>query len=152
VNVYEQYYVYAYVDEYENIVYVGKGTASRAWYTRENKGSDRRCKRTPKADWYDEQLALGRLPGDWVRILSRGLSNEEALAMEKDLIKKYKPLLNIRSNPNVASHARKVTDEDLGKMRALRIAGHSWSTIGKATGYHAMTAWRAVNVGLGGSL
>jgi len=75
------YYVYAHVNE-DEIVYIGKGKYSRAWQ------SERRSK-----DHYE--FMINNLPYLHVEILINNILEEEALSIEKYLIKKYQPKFNV---------------------------------------------------------
>ena len=73
------YYVYYHVDPdtYE-IVYVGKGLHGRAWDVTRNRGGN-----IGHLDWMKSLTDKGYLPCDWVSIVRRGLSEQDAFALEK---------------------------------------------------------------------
>jgi hypothetical protein len=84
------YYVYQHKDPKTNeVVYVGMGSAGRAWDARNS--SNKRFKNTAHCNWIQEQLNAGYLPTDYTTVLCKGLTREEALKLEHRLVLRLKP-------------------------------------------------------------
>ena len=133
---YEQFYVYAYLEENNDIVYIGKGCKGRAWHMGYMKGDTQE-----RHDWKEEQVNNGRLPCDYVFIMARGLTHEDALILERELIQEHEPKFNKLNNP---SYSR--TDTDLiERAKQLRETGLSYEKIGKEMKKAAMTVYRWIN-------
>lgn len=80
---YSRYYVYLHVDPITGeTVYVGKGTLGRAWdVTRvRKKHHHEHC------SWMLSLSEQGYLPTDWVHILERNLTEDEAFSKEKEYL------------------------------------------------------------------
>ncbi|GGF16909.1 hypothetical protein GCM10010954_14440 [Halobacillus andaensis] len=75
INNYKEYYVYEYyIEESNEVFYVGKGKGNRAWKDVRNP----ECEKI-KAEY------------EWkVRIVEEGITEDEALSIERDLIEKYR--------------------------------------------------------------
>jgi hypothetical protein len=75
-------YVHVHPQRPNEVVYVGRGSGSRAWSIGGRKTQDHRV-------WLREWAALGYSPDKWVRIVSPGrggLTPAQAVKMEKELI------------------------------------------------------------------
>lgn len=87
------YYVYAHVDpKTEEVLYIGKGTDSRAWCIQS---------RGPGHQEYLESFVRDHGRGSYVRIIFDHLDESEALILEKGLICMNQPSLNVRRAPLV---------------------------------------------------
>jgi hypothetical protein len=75
------YYVYKHLDN-GNIVYIGMGSFDRAWSLKR--------KDKEHIEWLKSKLPLIDIV-----FVATGLPRDEALAIEKDLIKEFKPKFNI---------------------------------------------------------
>jgi len=80
------FYVYQHVDQSGEIVYVGKGRHSRAWFS-----SDRKSEH--------KQFMLDRLPDLIVLFVVKGVSSKEALKIEHELIHRLNPKFNYHHTP-----------------------------------------------------
>lgn len=145
------YYVYGNFDVDHSCVYIGMGQKSRAWDTHSG-----HAKTTPygkeRLAWFKEQQELGRIPCDWVQILHRGLSKEEAREIEKQEIAIRKPKLNKSHNPDKPHHLRKVTDAEIMLAMEWRYQGETWETINSRLGYKRGTLAQAIKKGRKGKL
>jgi hypothetical protein len=84
------YYVYFHRNPYtEEIVYIGKGCHGRAWDVT-------RCRNQHKEhqDWMKHLCLSGYLPSDWVEIVEKELTEEEANKAEKRYIHNIGPKFN----------------------------------------------------------
>ena len=72
-------YVHVHPRRPEEVVYVGRGSGSRAWSIGGRKTQDHRV-------WLREWAALGYSPDQWVRIVHRRLTPAQAIEKEKELI------------------------------------------------------------------
>ena len=133
----DEHYVYSYVDEERNIVYIGHGCKGRAWNCGYMKGDTEQ-----RNDWKQAQIAKGRLPCDWVDILFKGLCKEDAKEIEKELIELHRPALNRIHNPE---YKFGTLTEEVDDWVELRKKGLSYADIAKQTDYTTMTIWRALN-------
>src|SRR5215213_7390512 len=70
--------------EDETIVYVGKGCGGRAWdVTRNRNGHPEHQK------WMTSLMDEGYIPSDWVEVLARGMTEQEAFTMETTFLHKH---------------------------------------------------------------
>lgn len=139
----DNYYVYFYrCPETGEIMYVGKGTGSRAWNTSRMKGDTQE-----RHEWKQGLMEAGYLPDDWVMVsqIHRNITEEEALKEEKEYITHLQPLLNRQSNPK--HKYSKINEEGLETMKALRAMGYSYSQTAELTGGSTMSCHRAINGG-----
>lgn len=72
-------YVHVHPRQPNEVVYVGRGSGSRAWSIGGRKTQDHRV-------WLREWAALGYSPDQWVRIIHQGLTPAQAVEKEKALI------------------------------------------------------------------
>jgi hypothetical protein len=88
-------YVHVHPQRPNEVVYVGRGSGSRAWSIGGRKTQDHRV-------WLREWAAQGYSPDQWVRIVSRGLTPAKAIDQEKKLIawhvNRRDSLFNIQGN------------------------------------------------------
>jgi hypothetical protein len=137
-DVYSQYYVYHHINPRTNeVIYIGSGMAERAWayywaYSRQKEHTD----------YLKELSEDGYLPCDWVVIIRRGMTREEARSLEKEEIIQHKPRLNKHKG-----YGSFRDPEQAKEMLALRNTGLSFKKIAAAMGVTTMTAWRACNGG-----
>ena len=133
----DKYYVYKHIDlDTKEVVYIGMGSGGRAWLCGNNatygRGSDHR-------DWVEYWLNLGTTPDEFVEIIDRGISREEALDIEKMLIHELKPRFNKNfSRPTV------LTTEQVQVAREMRQDGMSFSKIAAELETSTMTVYRAI--------
>ncbi len=92
------YYVYIHVDPAtKEVLYVGKGTRHRAWVYQESKWTkNEKYRSQPHLRRLCKLVRDGFLPGDWVKIVERSLTNRQALDREKEYIKKLSPTYNAK--------------------------------------------------------
>jgi excinuclease UvrABC nuclease subunit len=133
-------YVYQYIDEFGDIVYVGQGVGGRAWFCGNMQGDTKE-----RQKWKAEQLKKGRLPCDWVVISHRCLQKDEARSIETELIKEHQPLLNRLHTKHYNPSFKKWTDKHTSLAKGLREEGMGYENIGKVLGLGAMTVWRNLN-------
>jgi hypothetical protein len=116
---------------------MGKG--GRAWQCQRTNGDTQE-----RNDWKQEQLALGRLPGDWVSIEVRGLPRKEALELEHLVVSEVEPRLNRLYTQKVRG-----TKHELFRApaKALRKMGYSYRNISYLLGCDtsAMWSWTLIN-------
>jgi len=88
-------YVHVHPQRTNEVVYVGRGSGSRAWSIGGRKTQDHRV-------WLRELAALRYSPDQWVRIVHRGLTPAQAVEKETKLIafhiKRGDSLFNIQGN------------------------------------------------------
>lgn len=133
-----KYYVYWHIDpETKSVVYVGHGCGHRAWLSTE-----------PFRDYmHAEYLGMlentGFTPDEWVRIVQRNLTKEQACAIERNDIKFLKPTYNKIQGEKLL----KVTPEILKEANKLREQGWSYQKIADSFDLATMTIHRAMNGG-----
>lgn len=138
-------YVYRHVDpRTKEVRYVGQGVKGRAWACGScTAESGRRGNRTREhTAWIDELLSLGYTPGDFVEILRKGLSNEEAKECEAREIEKYDWFRLF--NRYTGHVSLKMTPEKLARAKVMRADGASYAAIAAALGMHTQTVWRGL--------
>ena len=102
----DAYYVYKHIDpETNDVVYVGKGSGGRAWDVT-------RCRSQNKdhQEWMQSLCAKGYTPDEWVEICYKGLTEEEALRIEKDFLSKSLTAFNRQGGEN--QHQSKMTNKE----------------------------------------
>jgi hypothetical protein len=72
-------YIHVHPQRPNELVYVGRGSGSRAWSIGGRKKQDHRV-------WLREWAALGYSPDKWVRIVHQGLTPAQAIEKERKLI------------------------------------------------------------------
>lgn len=72
-------YVHVHPQRTNEVVYVGRGSGSRAWSIGGRKTKDHRV-------WLREWAALGYAPHRWVKIIHEGLTPKQAIEKEAKLI------------------------------------------------------------------
>lgn len=146
-----RYYVYLHKHpETQAVVYVGKGTAGRAWSCSTSPNSKRgRGNRTSEhQSWIDTLLNSGYTPADFVEILAKGLSDEEARHLEQETTEEQRvtgsPLFNVMCygviKNAVLSNEQVRLAEDFRNQQNL-----SYVKIASKLGTNTMTIWRALN-------
>jgi hypothetical protein len=79
-----KHYVYYHIDPKSNeLVYIGKGSGGRAW----------QCSPTDRHndlhyDWIKNLIEEGYTPDDFVQIITKNISSEEAHKIESKMIKR----------------------------------------------------------------
>jgi hypothetical protein len=74
-----RFYAYLHRDpETREVVYVGKGTGGRAWDVSRNRNGH-----PDHQEWMYSLIAKGYIPSDWVTILLKNLTEEQAFNEEK---------------------------------------------------------------------
>jgi predicted DNA-binding protein (UPF0251 family) len=100
-----EFYVYLHVDPRNNeTVYVGKGHYGRAWDV-----TRCRSQHHQHQAWMKELSSLGYLPTDWVQILHKNLTEQEAFSLEKEYLHKHGVLKFCRQSGE-RQHQSKLTD------------------------------------------
>lgn len=136
-----RYYVYTHFHpQTKEVVYVGKGTAHRAWLCEQSRTTEHK-------QWIADLTQQGFTPGDFARIEAQGLDNKSALEIERELTEEYKnsgaKLFNLHC------YGRKdiavLTPEQILMAGTLRSEGVSYSKIALQLGFSTMTIWRALN-------
>lgn len=128
-------YVYLHVHpETQEVVYVGMGTAERAWEVK------RREVKVDHYQWILELLSKGYIPSDWVQIELQGLDRKEAQEKETELIN----LLGPRFNTSASWAAKKYTPDDVRHWMDLRKQGLTYKEIQDKTQAPAMVVMRAL--------
>jgi hypothetical protein len=112
-------YVHFHPQRVKEVVYVGRGSGSRAWSIGGRKTQDHRV-------WIREWAALGYSPDQWVRIVFRGLTPAQAIDQERKLIAWHvtrgDSLFNIQGNKKelVRRHKSKFFPEGPQRYRRDR--------------------------------
>lgn len=76
------FYVYIHRSPIDHeLVYVGKGCGGRAWDVTRNRGEHHDHQK-----WMQNLMEMGYLPSDWVTIVYRGLTEEDAFSKEKEFL------------------------------------------------------------------
>jgi len=89
-------------------------------------------------EWLTILESLGYLPCDWVRILERNLTEEEAKEEEQALIMDIKPRFNI----NHTGEHRSIDKDLLKQAQELKEQGIVGSQAAKLLEVSVMTTWR----------
>lgn len=111
------FYVYAHIEPgTETIVYVGKGCYGRAWDVTRNRNGH-----SAHLDWMKKRSNEGYLPTDWVRILYKHLSEEEAFRLEKQVLHTY-GTTKFNRNSGERNHRALLTDD---QAKEIYIRAHS---------------------------
>lgn len=128
-----QNYVYLHINPINNeVIYVGVGTKDRAWHYRVS--MSRHKEHTKFLNYLTEQ---GHIPSDWVEVVERGLSKEDARLVEKRLISKYNPTFNTHKGQGSC-----INMQMKEKALQLKEEGIVGSQAAKQLGCSIMTAWR----------
>lgn len=141
-----KYYVYLHVHpETKVVVYVGKGTAGRAWACGHSSGAKNgRGNRTKEHQgWIFDLLKKGYTPDDFVEIIAKNLTNREAVQFENEATEYYKslsPLFNMMcyGHPTLAA----LSPEQMREAQELRSQGLSYSLIAESIKGSTQTVWR----------
>jgi hypothetical protein len=136
-----RYYVYTHSHpETKEVVYIGKGTAHRAWLCDQSRTAEHK-------QWISKLVQQGYTPADFVNIVAQGLDNRSALDIEKETTEEYRisgaklfNLLCYGTFKNTALSPKQLTD-----AADLREQGISYSKIAAAVDATTMTVWRALN-------
>jgi hypothetical protein len=129
------YYVYFHVDpETDEIFYVGHGSGARAWISSPPFRDELHAAKLTTLE------SQGKTPDQWVYIIARGLSKEEACKIEREHIKKEKPLYNKVQGEKLL----RVTPEILEDAFSLREQGWSFKKIAENFDLSTMTIHRAM--------
>ncbi len=133
------YYVYWHIDpNTDEVVYIGHGCKGRAW----THGSRKTALRSQEhLDWLEEKNNQNFLPTDFVFILLKNLTKNEACAEEQNLIRTYNP----RFNKPLGKSLLKINSEDFELIQELRSNGLSYKKISEETGFSTMTVFRVLN-------
>ena len=124
------FYVYEHYD-HDELVYVGKGQGGRIVST------------TRQANKIHNEFIIERLnSGDlsFARFVTVGLTEQEALDLERDLIKKHQPRYNRRYTDKQATRAREVANQatKASMKRVLTPAGE-FESISEAARHYGLT-------------
>jgi hypothetical protein len=145
-----KFYVYQHIHpESKQVVYVGKGTAGRAWSCGFSSGAIHgRGNRTKEHQtWIHALLNSGYTPADFVVIVAQGLDGTSAREIETELTEECRvggaPLFNIMcygvEKNAVLSPEQRIQAVD------LRTKGLSYAKIARQIGVSTMTVWRALH-------
>jgi hypothetical protein len=144
-----KFYVYLHRHpETQQVVYVGKGTAGRAWACGTSTNAKHgRGTRTPQhQEWIDSLLDQGYTPADFVKIVKQGLDSKTALTLELELTEQYKNSSTLFNVMCYGTANSVLTPEQLKKANGLREEfATSYSKIAQQIGATPMTVWRALN-------
>lgn len=118
------YYVYTHIDPRNKAIkYVGIGQYDRAWNTRRNQRKENHVA------WIEELYKQGFTLADIVQIEVNGLSKEEALECEKEMIMDDPPEFNELGNPNHWQRGRKYDKEMASFAKSLHEMGYGYVRI-----------------------
>lgn len=132
------FYVYKHIDPTTlELLYIGYGSKERAWRCGHKGTAFRSVKYT---EYMDAMLSSGYIPSDWVIIIERGLTKEEAYNLEQKLIVDLKPRFNVTHGE--AQSARATPKEVQQMIFEYRKQGLSYKQIAKKTGKSVMTTIR----------
>ena len=138
------YYVYFHVDpDTCKIMYIGMGQKGRAWAIT-NSGGDNAAYGNRNKDhyeWFVYLESLGYTLNEIVEITAKGLTKQEALALERDLILEHAPKFNKVAGLNNL----KITPEKYETALLMRGDGLSYSKIADELDLSTMTIYRALN-------
>ncbi len=130
-----EHYVYQHIHPVSGIVlYIGHGSKGRAWVGQTLRSEEH-------ASMLDLLTKEGFLPCDWVKILARKLTKEQAKCIERELIQEYKPLFNKAQGKSLLA----LNKEQFEEAAKLRSAGLSFTTIAKYFNVAPMTIHRALS-------
>lgn len=133
----ENYYVYVHRDPLNKykVMYVGMGRRDRAWHCR---GSQRR---ESHSLWLEALLdEYGYTMDQIAKIEVAALSQEDALAFEKELIAEHRPHYNLPMGC-----PKKMSNEEVGLAKDLKETGQTYVQLSDVFGVSPMTVWRALN-------
>lgn len=121
-------YVYQHIHPVtKEIFYIGLGTKDRAWaVTSKARSPDHR-------EYLETLIEQGYIVSDFVEVLDRNLSREQAHLLERDLITKHKPMFN------KDREQRCMSSVDIQIARELKEAGITLVEIGKQLNFHWTT-------------
>jgi hypothetical protein len=126
----DSYYVYEHYDQGE-LVYVGKGTGGRIVAT------------TRAANKSHNQFVKDRLnSGDlsFARFVATGLTESEALDVERELIKQHQPRYNRRYTDSQAVRAREVAKQaSEASMKPIQTPDGQFESISAAARHYGVT-------------
>lgn len=112
------YYVYLHTDpSTKEVVYVGKGTGGRAWDVTRARGGHREHQA-----WMQRLMVEGYIPSDWVTVLGKSLTQEQAFSLEKQYLYDYGHVKFNRYSGE-RQHQAKLTD-----VQAIEIYTLAWTT------------------------
>ena len=130
------HYVYTYSDG-GHIVYVGFGTKNRAWSARYGENDKLQ-------DWINKQWARGHLATDYVDIVARGLSEQQARKLEREMIYHHLPEYN--TNYGETHFRAKITEDQAREIYMARKDGKTYSVLAEKYGLDYSTV-RAIGTG-----
>jgi hypothetical protein len=134
-----KYYVYKHIcPKTKEVVYVGYGSYGRAW----NCGGGKTPLRSQEHhEWMVGLLCEGFTPDQWIEIVKRNLSREEARADELLNIHEIKP----RFNKSIRYTGLKFTPDKYFEAKKLREEGKTFNEIAEIIGLSAMTIHRGLS-------
>lgn len=110
------------------IFYVGRGQKGRAWSCEGGKN------RSVEHYTYMFNLMLdGFIPTDWVEIVGRNLTIDEATVLEQQLVKTLRPILN------KDIEIKRVTEEIKKNIKELKDSGDTIAEISRKVGFDPAT-------------
>lgn len=140
-----KYYVYLHVDpDSGKVVYVGKGTAGRAWSCGSSTAvPGKRGNRTKEHnEWISQLLARGFTPADFVKIHRQALSEREARHIEATLLENYSAHALFNRPCGLAN--LKITPEKARAGSEALAKGATWEEAATLVGVSKQTLWRAL--------
>ena len=131
---YQQYYVYFHQHpETGKVFYIGHGCNDRAWMFSINM-----TRHTTHREYLYNLVSLGFIPNDWVFIVKKGLSKEDAITEEKRLIEIHKPEFNYVNNPDYT----RIPKDKVEYAKELKEQGIVGTQAAKLLEVSIMTTWR----------
>jgi hypothetical protein len=119
-----QFYVYLHKDPTTGeVVYVGKGKYGRAWDV-----TRCRTKNQDHQNWMKELCLRGFVPTDWVELLFKNLTENEAFQHEKEYLHR-KGTLKFNKQSGQNQHQSKMTNEQARQAYVLASKGVKHKTI-----------------------
>ncbi len=142
-----RHYVYFHVDPFtDEVRYVGAGSGGRAWscsHSPKSEGGRRGARSNDHYEWLISLFDHGFTMGDIVDIIAQGLTRQEALNHEKDIIKAHD--IDILFNKPRSCHALVLSMADVSEAHLLRNTGTPYHLIADSLNVSTMTIYRALN-------
>lgn len=142
--------MYEHIDpETKEIVYIGKGSGGRAWDV-----TRARNNRRDHQEWMLKKMEQGYIPCDWVKIISKNLSNKQALEVELNRLHTF-GLTRFNLQTGEKNHQSKLSNKQAIEIyRRVQIEKPvdlaKEYNVSKAAIYHIKnrTQWKIVTAGV----